>query len=103
MLGASIFINSTCKEQSSDSTITSRDPRDNGYVPDEVTAIKVAEAIWLPIYGDDIYNKRPFHAKLKNNSIWIIQGSLEPDELGGVPYAEIQKSDCRVLRVIHTK
>jgi hypothetical protein len=27
------------------------------YVPNEETAIKIAEAVWLPIYGEDIYNK----------------------------------------------
>lgn len=37
-------------------------PRE-GYVPNKETAIKIAEAIWLPIYGNKIYNSKPFRAK----------------------------------------
>jgi NTF2 fold immunity protein len=46
-----------------------------GLVPDDVTAIKIAEAVWLPIYGAAIYDKKPFTAKLKGN-IWIVEGTL---------------------------
>lgn len=103
IIGISSFFNGTCKKKPSDSQVMNIDPLKNGYVPDEATAIKVAEAIWLPIYGNDIYDKQPFQAKLSNDSIWIVEGSLRPDELGGVPYAEIQKSDCKIIKVIHTK
>ena len=73
------------------------------YVPDESTAIRVAEAIWLPIYGKSIYTKRPFTARLENDSIWVVEGTLEEDHHGGVPYIEIQKSDCKILMVTHGK
>lgn len=72
------------------------------YVPNEETAIKIAEAIWLPIYGENIYNKKPFKAELKDN-IWIVKGSLPEKMVGGVPYIEIQKSDCKILGVAHGK
>ncbi len=78
------------------------DPEKDGYVPNAETAIKVAEAIWLPIYGDKIYNSKPFKATLRDNEVWVIEGTLHTQK-GGVPYAEIQKKDCRVLKVIHTK
>ena len=75
----------------------------NGFVPDEETAIKVAEAILIPIYGERVLMKRPFIAELKGD-IWYIKGTL-PEEytVGGVPYVEIQKSDCKILEVYHTK
>jgi hypothetical protein len=73
----------------------------NGFVPDEETAIKIAEAIWYPIYGDEIYDEKPFKAELKD-SIWIVQGTLNYD-FGGVAYIEIQKSDCKILKVKHGK
>lgn len=76
---------------------------ENGFVPDEKTAIKIAEAIWLPIYGEKIYRKRPFTAKLRDGQIWVVEGSLNSQVLGGVPYAEIRKDDCKILKVIHTK
>lgn len=72
------------------------------YVPDKETAIKIAEAIWLPIYGEGIYNCKPFVAELRNDSIWVVQGTLTTGK-GGVPYIEIQKTDCKVLKVIHGK
>lgn len=46
-------------------------------VPDEKTAIKIAEAIWLPKFGKDIYKKKPFKATLENDSIWHVKGTLE--------------------------
>ena len=73
-----------------------------GFVPDKETAIKIAEAIWLPIYGEGIYQRQPFEAKLKNG-IWIVEGSMPPDTKGGVPYIEIRKSDCKILKVEHGK
>ena len=36
-----------------------------GYVPDESTAIRIAEAIFVPIYGQSqVKAERPFHAHL---------------------------------------
>jgi hypothetical protein len=74
----------------------------NGFVPDAETAIRVAEAIWLPIYGKGIYQRKPFVAHL-NGDVWVVEGSLPKGVLGGVPLAEISKSDGRVLRVTHGK
>jgi hypothetical protein len=76
---------------------------DDGFVPDDVTAIKIAEAIWLPIYGQKIYTKMPFIATLKNDSIWVVEGTKLNFGKGGVPYIEIQKNDCRILFVTHGK
>ncbi len=79
----------------------------NGYVPDENTAIKIAEAIWLPLYGNMINDEKPFKAELKDSLIWIVQGTLVQgppyDIRGGVAYIEIQNSDCKILKVGHGK
>jgi hypothetical protein len=79
----------------------------DGYVPDENTAIKIAEAIWLPLYGKVIYDEKPFQVELKDSVIWIVQGTLvqgTPYNIrGGVAYIEIQKSDCKILKVGHGK
>jgi len=74
----------------------------SGFVPDKTTAIKIAEAIWLPIYGERIYKKRPYSIKLENG-IWFIMGTLLPNSKGGVPYIEIQKKDGKILKVMHGK
>ena len=73
-----------------------------GFVPNEETAIKIAEAILIPIYGERVLEKRPFIAKLEGG-VWSIKGTLPEGYLGGVPYVKIQKSDCKILMVRHSK
>lgn len=73
-----------------------------GFVPDKNTAIKIAEAVWFPIYGESIYTKKPYKIKLIKG-VWIIEGSLPEGYQGGVPYIEIQKKDGKILKVIHGK
>ncbi len=75
-------------------------PKD-GFVPDEATAIHIAEAILPPIYGKSVINEeRPFHAKL-HNGIWMVSGSLSGLQHGGVAVAEISKKSAMILRVSH--
>lgn len=47
--------------------------------------------------------KRPFTVKLIKGKIWHIEGSIGLDELGGIPIIEIQKKDCKILSITHTK
>lgn len=72
------------------------------YVPNEETAIKIAEAIWLPIYGVKIEKFKPYKAELKDNTVWVVEGTLKEGK-GGVPYIEINKKDCKILKVMHEK
>jgi hypothetical protein len=45
-----------------------------GFVPNEKTAIRIAEAVLGPIYGEDqIAKERPFAATLKGG-VWTIEG-----------------------------
>jgi hypothetical protein len=75
----------------------------NGYVPDAKTAIRIAVAVWSPIYGEKhIQGKKPFKAKL-HKGVWIVEGSLPKGWIGGVPVAEIAKKDGRIIRVSHGK
>jgi hypothetical protein len=71
------------------------------YVPNKETALRIAEAIWLPIYGDNIYNQKPYIVTLVDSSIWIVKGTLPENMRGGVAYIEIQKSNCKILKVTH--
>ena len=75
---------------------------EQGYVPDAKTAIIIAEAVWLPIYGESIYENKPFVAKLHGDA-WVVQGSLPAHLVGGVPVAEISKITGEILRVSHGK
>ena len=75
----------------------------NGFVPDAKTAIKIAEAIWTPIYGKkEIESERPFEANLINHdSVWNVSGTIP--KIGGYPIIRIRKSDCKILYFIHEK
>ena len=75
-----------------------------GYVPDEKTAIAIAVAVWLPIYGEErIQKEKPFKAVLKDG-VWHVEGTLSPENtLGGVAEAEILKEDGKILQISHGK
>ena len=76
---------------------------EKGIVLDEQTAIKIAEAISLPIFGENINDYKPFHAKLRNDSIWHVYGLPKKSffllQFGGAPVFEILKKDGRILNV----
>ena len=72
-------------------------------VPDAKTAVKVAEAVWLPVYGKSVLREKPYVAELKDSSVWIVKGTLPKGYRGGVAYIEIQKKDCKVLNMYHGK
>lgn len=68
----------------------------NGFVPDEETAIKIAEAVLLN-------NEGPFSAMLTTDEVWVVSGSVPRGAVGGAAYVEIFKKDGRILRVAHGK
>jgi NTF2 fold immunity protein len=84
----------------------------SGYVPDSKTAVKIAEAVLIPIYGEkQIESERPFTATLKDN-VWTVTGTLRcPDRKGGmttscdggVAEVRLAKDDARVLYMMHGK
>jgi hypothetical protein len=80
----------------------------DGYVADAGTAIKIAVAVWEPIYGaDHIAGEKPYQANL-TKGVWTVEGSLPEGgvgdvAVGGVAVAEIARDDGRVLRVSHGK
>ena len=74
-----------------------------GMVPDKETAIKIAESVWYPIYGSQIYTEQPFVAELEGDTVWIVRGSLPEGEgwVGGTAVIRLRKSDAAVLDVNH--
>ena len=75
----------------------------NGYVPDEQTAISIAVAVWIPIYGKEkIEGQKPYKATLKNG-VWTVTGSLREGDVGGTAEAQISQDSGCILRIIHYK
>lgn len=76
----------------------------NGVVPDEETAIKIAEAVWLPIYGNVIKEEQPYVASLSaDKKTWFIHGSLPKSEVGGTAEMRINKKDGKIIMITHGK
>jgi hypothetical protein len=99
--GCTSFSTAGRNESSGSASENNFKPKD-GYVPDAETAKRIAEAVWIPIYGKElIEGERPFEATLAGG-VWTVTGkSLPRDALGGVAEIEIRKDDGKILRVIH--
>jgi hypothetical protein len=96
--------NVTCgiNQQPEDSGKYSYFPQE-GYVPNEETAIKIAVAVWEPIYGSKkISHEKPYKAKLQNG-VWFVTGSLKSGWKGGVAEIEICQTTAQVIRLSHGK
>ena len=83
-------------------------PYIHGFVPDSLTAVRIATAVWLPIYGEDVFKEEPFVALLVGDTVWQVSGS-EPEgsewstKRWGVVNATIRKSDAKIIEIIHGK
>jgi hypothetical protein len=81
----------------------------SGYVPDAATAVKIAEAVLIPVYGEQkIVSERPFKATL-DGDVWTVAGTLYCGDgksgmcPGGTATVKLSKDDARVLFMIHYK
>src|SRR5690349_7907161 len=68
-------------------------------VPNEITAIAIATAVLVPLYGAKaIEDQKPFKATLKD-SVWTVEGQMPAPSwfrttLGGVATVQIAKQDA---------
>jgi|SRR5271165_377782 len=76
----------------------------NGFVPDEATAARIGEAAAVAQYGEKtISEEKPFRARLYGD-VWIVHGTLHPEGvLGGTAVIKINKTDGRILFMMHQK
>jgi hypothetical protein len=76
----------------------------NGFVPDAKTAVAIARAILVPIYGrQTIASEEPLVAA-RRGDLWIVRGSLHcgaPACVGGTAEVKLSAKDGRILHVTH--
>lgn len=76
-----------------------------GFIPDSITAVSMAEAVFLPIYGREVLLEKPFRAVLHGDSIWTVEGAFASGKLaghkGGSAFIEFRKADGRILGINH--
>jgi hypothetical protein len=74
----------------------------NGYVPDQKTAIQVAKAILISVYGEvTVKNEEPFTASLEG-TIWTVKGAVRPYPSGNAEI-KLSKNDGAVLFLTHSQ
>ena len=76
-----------------------QDLPDAGFVPNADTAMRIAEAVWIPLYGlDTVKSQGSFRASLLGD-VWTVQGSLATKGTADSLIALLSKSDGRILKV----
>ena len=79
----------------------------NGYVPNEATAIGIALSVWSSIYGREHIEKQKPYSAILVDGYWVVSGSLPKLTTGvmpgGVAHAVIDKSTGQIIYVIHTQ
>ena len=74
-----------------------------GYIPDAETAISVATAISMPIYGKKVIDSElPLRAELKGG-VWTIIGTFHGTGTGGEVIVQLNKRTGAVVFVTHTQ
>ena len=70
-----------------------------GCVPDSETAMRIAEAVWIPLYGEDLVNQqRPLQADL-TAGVWTVRGSPPVEQAGETLVTVISRIDGRILKI----
>ena len=75
-----------------------------GNIIDAKDAIKKAEKIWIKLYGESVKKEKPYQVFYdENNDIWLVQGTLRSNMMGGVANILIQNETGKILAVWHDK
>jgi len=80
-----------------------------GFVPNTETAVKVGEAVLIPVYGErKILDEEPFKAVLQGD-VWTVAGTLHCAGpagvtcVGGTAVVKISKTSGQILFMVHYK
>lgn len=72
-------------------------------VPDAETAIAIATAVLIPIYGErQVKFESPFTASLEG-STWLVVGHVPEGWLGSAAAVELSKENGRIIRILHVR
>ena len=62
------------------------------------------EKIWVKIYGENIKRQKPYQVfHDKENGVWLVQGTLQPNTMGGVANILVENDTGKVLAIWHDK
>ncbi len=70
---------------------------------DSTSAVKIAETVLFDIYGkQNIIEEKPYEIYLLQK-YWVISGTLPENYLGGTFLIIIDATNCKIIKVIHSK
>jgi hypothetical protein len=77
----------------------------SSFIPDAKTAVAVAHAILIPIYGAQTVQKEEPLVAVRSGDIWTVTGTLAcaPRCVGGTAKVTLSAKDGRIISVIHAK
>jgi hypothetical protein len=75
-----------------------------GFISDSKDLLKKVEVIWINKYGERIKKQKPYQVFYdKANGIWLVQGTLRSNMMGGVANILVDNDTGRVLALWHDK
>ncbi len=75
-----------------------------GFISDQKELVKKVEAIWIKKYGESIKKEKPYQVFYdEKNGIWLVQGTLHSNMMGGVANILVENSTGKVLAIWHEK
>lgn len=75
-----------------------------GVISNSKDLLKKVEVIWIKKYGERIKNQKPYQVFYdEKNGVWLVQGMLRPNMMGGVANILVDNDSGEVLAVWHGK
>lgn len=75
-----------------------------GFISSSKDLLKKVEVIWIKKYGERIKNQKPYQVFYdEKNGIWLVQGTLRSNMMGGVANILVDNDTGKVLAVWHDK
>jgi hypothetical protein len=74
-------------------------PKIDGCIPNVQVAIKVAKAVWFPLYGKWVDSCKSLKAELSKDGVWKVYNKIPEDSVGVELYAYINKMDGKIIKV----
>ena len=75
-----------------------------GFISDSKDLLKKVEVIWINKYGERIKDQKPYQVFYdEKNSIWLVQGTLRTNMMGGVANILVDNNTGKVLAIWHDK
>ena len=71
-------------------------------IPNEETALKIAEALLISAYDDDVLSEKNVSVKLNRiKNAWVVSGRLSEEYDGDVFEIVIKRCNGQILKIYH--